>query len=779
MNPYIRLLASLKLTVILLILIAVALSFGTILESLHGTEAARAVYYAPWFFALEGLFAINIIGAIWERFPRNRYRIGFLITHASMLFILGGALATAAYTIEGRLPLWEGESANRILRAGPHGTETDYAIPFSVRLDAFEMDLYPGTQRPAMFRSRVTVRDAAGAEHPAVIEMNRPLSFGGYSFFQSSYDMHDGREMSILSVSKDPGQPIVFVGYTLLVLGMLIVLVTRIFQTRAAGVTGVPVPGTHARIPLRGGAVRPRPGAKRAIWIAAGAVAAFAAAATPATAADPPTRAQLEAIRRLPVQHDGRTMPLDTQARDAVRAVTGGTSWHGYDPVALVTAWTVEPQQWLDAPVVKVDDKIALLAGRSAGTRYLSYRTLLSSDHLRQAIGQAMMRQQSGRKPAKADKDLVQVEERLSTLDAFLRGEAIRPLPVPEPRGAWRSSPHVGSAALLSELESKVRPTAPPHYPSREAIDREVLYNAVNPTHIAWFFLLPAALAAGLTLERDRWRLTWLVRIATVAGFAVMTWGVATRWQVAGRIPASNMYESMLFLAWGVGLFAVVSVLFKNRMLGFNATAMSALVMLLLDRLPIDPFIRPMPPVLSGTPWLAIHVPIIMVSYSTFAIATFLGHLVLGAALFSPGNRGLAERWSTLLYWYIMVGSILLIAGILTGSIWASSSWGRYWGWDPKEVWSLVAFLAYMAILHARFDGMLSPIGVAISSIAAFWTILMTYLGVNFVLASGLHSYGFGNSSLVRVMVIILLVETAFVTAGWRAARKARAGGRA
>ncbi|HEU4333489.1 MAG TPA: cytochrome c biogenesis protein CcsA, partial [Candidatus Eisenbacteria bacterium] len=118
------------------------------------------------------------------------------------------------------------------------------------------------------------------------------------------------------------------------------------------------------------------------------------------------------------------------------------------------------------------------------------------------------------------------------------------------------------------------------------------------------------------------------------------------------------------------------------------------------------------------------------------------------------------------------VGSILLIAGILTGSIWAASSWGRYWGWDPKEVWSLVAFLAYMAILHARFDGMLSPIGVAISSIAAFWTILMTYLGVNFVLASGLHSYGFGSSNLVRIMGIILAIETVFVIAGWQAYRK-------
>ncbi len=135
------------------------------------------------------------------------------------------------------------------------------------------------------------------------------------------------------------------------------------------------------------------------------------------------------------------------------------------------------------------------------------------------------------------------------------------------------------------------------------------------------------------------------------------------------------------------------------------------------------------------------------------------------------------RRWSQLLYWYTHVGSILLIAGILTGSIWAASSWGRYWGWDPKEVWSLVAFLAYMAILHARFDQQIAEFGVAVSSIAAFWTILMTYLGVNFVLASGLHSYGFGSSSLVTIMAGIALVELLFLGAGWAAVRRRQAAG--
>jgi cytochrome c-type biogenesis protein CcsB len=259
-----------------------------------------------------------------------------------------------------------------------------------------------------------------------------------------------------------------------------------------------------------------------------------------------------------------------------------------------------------------------------------------------------------------------------------------------------------------------------------------------------------------------------------VLGFAAMTWGLATRWQIAGRIPAANMYESMLFLGWGVGLFGVIALALRQRLLVANAAALGALAMLLADLLPIDAFIHPVMPVLAGTPWLAIHVPIIVISYSVLAMATGLAHMVVGVEVFAPARRELAQRFSELLYWYLHVGSILLITGILTGSIWAASSWGRYWGWDPKEVWSLVAFLAYMAILHARSDEQIRSFGVAASSIAAFWTILMTYLGVNFVLASGLHSYGFGSSNLVLVLAIVAVAELLFVGSGALAYRRRR-----
>jgi len=748
--------------------VGVVLAVGTIFESLRGAEAARAVYYAPWFFALEGLFGLNLLAALITRWPRNRFRIGFALTHASMLLILVGALMTVLFKVEGRMPIWEGQSTDVVFQGAKEGDLPPLTLPFKVRLDAFEIDTYQGTQRPAMFRSRVVVEPAAGAEQPGVIQMNQPLSHGGYTFFQSSYQIQGGREMTILSVSKDPGQNVVFLGYILLVAGMIVVFFTRLAQQRMndALLAEAEARATAKKTNGTGAALR---GAANLLVL--GAVGALGFAPAPAGAALVPEAAQIEALAAMPVQFDGRTMPFDTQARNAVWTVTRKRAWPGVDPVAMVAGWVLDPQGWQNEPIVRLRGDVAAVAGLPAGTAYASFRDLVSNRALREAMSAAEERSRGEEKAAPLDEHLTELSDRLGTLSSYLRGEMLRIEPAADANAAWGAVRPPSAAALLAAVEG-IRGRAPAHYPSREAIARELRYTRVHSSQLAWWLLVPAAIAAGFTLTRDRRLLLWIARIGILGGFAVMTWGIAQRWLVAGRIPASNMYESMLFLAWGVGLFAVISLVLKNRILIFNSTAMSALAMVLVDRLPMDPFIHPMQPVLSGTPWLAIHVPIIMVSYATLAIVTLFAHVVVAVEIFAPHRREMAHRWSQLAYWYIHVGSILLITGILTGSIWAASSWGRYWGWDPKEVWSLVAFLAYMAILHARFDKQIEDFGVAVGSIAAFWMILMTYLGVNYVLAAGLHSYGFGSSNLVTVMAVIAGIELLFLGAGWMAVRR-------
>jgi len=364
------------------------------------------------------------------------------------------------------------------------------------------------------------------------------------------------------------------------------------------------------------------------------------------------------------------------------------------------------------------------------------------------------------------------IDKRLGTMQSILGQQAARPIPVPgNPRAAW-SLPMPVSAENFTMLMAGPRPA---DWPSQAQMDTEVLYNQLHPVRLSWIILLASLALAIAAWRRESRLLDWVSFGVLVAGFAMMSWGIALRWQAGGRIPAANMYESMLFLAWGVGLFAIVAfALLRNRVVVINAAGMAALAMLLVDLLPIDGFIHPVAPVLAGTPWLAIHVPIIMVSYSILALGLVVAHMQIGFTIFAPGRPEVIDKMYDLLYWYIFVGSLFLIAGIITGSMWAASSWGRYWGWDPKEVWSLVAFLAYMAILHARLDRLIGKFGVAAISIAAFQTILMTYLGVNFVLTTGKHSYAMGDTPVLLWMVLVALAEAAFLVWGAVAYRRSR-----
>lgn len=772
MKALLRLLASLKLSVGLLVALLVALAAGTIVESSQGTDTAQQlVYYSPWFRVLLAALGVNTLAALIDRWPPTKHRVGFYLTHSALLIILVGALTSELTTTAGSLALWEGQQSPTFVE---RGTGEEHRLPYTVRLDSFEIDTYQGTQRPAMFRSRVTVIDPeAGGGFRAVIEMNKELSYRGFDLFQSSYQISGGREMSILSVSHDPGQPIVFFGYFLLMGGMAWVIGTRMVQARKRRT--LELGRREARDGERGGKASRAAALALPLLLLAGSLP-VAAQSFSAPLPDPGT---VEALRSLPVQHDGRVMPLDTLAREAVWNVTGDhDEFWGADPVALVLAWTFDSAAWQREPVVEIGDAgLASAAGLPAGTTHASFQQLAGSDALLGLMRDGRAKRQAEEPIPPQEEAALELEQRLLWMRSFLTREAIASVPPPgDPTGRWSPiPPTVTSADDLVAWYERQQTDPPEAWPAFAEMQQEITYNDARSTRLAWWILLPATLISLASLWKQRRWLDVLAVVGLVAGFAVMTWGIAMRWGVAGRIPASDMYESMLFLGWGIGLFAVIAAaVLRNRLVVFNAAAMAALTMMLVDLLPMDPFIHPMAPVLSGTPWLAIHVPIIMVSYSVLALGVLIAHIQIGIEIFKPSKREAAVHMNGLLYWYMHVGSLLLVAGIITGSIWAASSWGRYWGWDPKEVWSLIAFLAYMAILHSRFDRQIGAFGVAALSIVAFWTVLMTYLGVNFVLSAGLHSYGFGSGGLVGWMSGIGVLEIVYLAAGYAAHRRNR-----
>ena len=747
MKTVLALLSSLKLAVTLLVLVLVALAAGTIVETRAGADAAAEwVYYAPWFLALEALFAVNATASIVALFPWGRARLGYLVTHGSLVLVLAGALVTSFFKVEGTLGLWEGTSGNIIEHVERGELVARHALPFSVKLLDFQIDRYPGTMRPAMFRSRVEITDpAAGARYPADIWMNHPLEVQGYRIFQSSYQQQGGREASIFSVSKDPGQPLVFAGYGLLVLGMCMVLGTRIAGRRRG-----------AR------AAEPRAVVRASAALLAAVIAGSASAASPA---------EVEVLRRLPVQHDGRTMPLDTYAREAVWHVTGARTWQGQDPAATLAGWLSDPRQASFSPVIAIgSDELAAAIG-APGADHLAFTQLLDNAGFGRLVSQARAAEARGEPRRGLAADAEKLLERAGWMQEIVQGQAIRPVPAAgDPSARWG----VPSPPALAGFLALVQGPRPSGWPGPQAIDREITYNRVRPTRLAWIVLALALILSVIAGWRARPRALDLAAAGLlVAGLAAMTWAIGMRWAVAGWVPANNMYESLLILGWGVGLFAVVAYAFiQNRLLVLVASAGAALTMALTDLLPIDGFIHPPPPVLRDTIWLGIHVPVIMVGYAVLALGVVVSHLQIAFSALAPRREEAIERMADLNYWFMFVGSIFLIAGILTGSVWAASSWGRYWGWDPKEVWSLVAWLAYMAILHGRVDKVLGRFGVAAISIAAFQTILMTYLGVNYVLGTGMHSYGFGDSPVLRWMVIVAAAEGAFLVWGWAAQRR-------
>ena len=781
MRRWIELLASLKLNVALLVFVLLVLAGGTIVEALYGTQVARAIYFAPWFLGALALLGINLLCSLLERWPWDRFRIGFVLTHGSMVLILLGSLATYLFKVEGQLALWEGEESNVFVDAGTPGEIDRHTLPFAIRLEAFEIDYHPGTRRPAMFRSRVQVIDPLlGEPQPAIIEMNRELSYGGYKFFQTSYQQTENREMSVLTASRDPGQPLVFVGYVLLILGMTTVFATRIVQRRglAVDVAAVAPPpgGTGSGLKIVG------------LWLLAMVLTGMATPVAQLTGVMPDA-ANLETLRRLPVQHDGRVMPLDTLAREAVWRVTGSQNWQGIDPVTVALGWSFAPAAWSQEPIIPLGSRrLATELGLPTGTRHASLQQLAAIPRTTQLIREARSQANLDQPLSSLEEDAQELEGRMLWLQGLMSKRLLRVMPVSEnDTEPWVVPPRLESVSDLVELDRQLSFAPPVGYPSEQAIERELLYNRLRPSRLAWWVLAFAAVVSLVAWARPQRGLEVLATVGLAVGFGVMTLGLALRWQIAGRIPAANMYESMLFLAWGVGLFALVARLAirgtgpeRTGLVGLlvvNATLIATLAMVLVDLLPLDPFIHPMQPTLSGTPWLAIHVPITMVSYSVFALGMLAAHIQIGTEIFAPARRELAARMNDLLYWYMHVGSILLAAGIFTGSIWAASSWGRYWGWDPKEVWSLIALLAYMAILHGRFDRLIGPFGTAAMSIVAFWTILMTYIGVNFVLTAGLHSYGFGQSSVTTWMAVLALAEILFLTAGLIAHNRRRTAG--
>lgn len=320
------------------------------------------------------------------------------------------------------------------------------------------------------------------------------------------------------------------------------------------------------------------------------------------------------------------------------------------------------------------------------------------------------------------------------------------------------------SAAFLATLDQIGDRTS--SQPVPEEIERELWYNHVAPFQKAWMCGLLAALLYGLSLlVVGRWSRIGSVfhALGFLAAFGMLGWACAgffCRVTLSGRPPVGTMYESLIWVAFVAALLGLLfEGIYHHRVIALAGALVATLGFLLADALPMtfSPSLQPLEAVLRSNYWLIVHVLVIVSSYAPLALAWSLGNVNLALILFAPGRRDLIRTLSGFCYRAIQVGVLLLFLGTMLGGFWAAESWGRFWGWDPKEVWALVAFLCYMIPLHARYVGWVGDFGLAVCSVVCFASVVMAWYGVNYVLGAGLHSYGFGSGDNTAVLLVGLV----------------------
>ena len=494
---------------------------------------------------------------------------------------------------------------------------------------------------------------------------------------------------------------------------------------------------------------------------------------------------ELQPLREIAIQDGGRTKPLDSFARELAKRVQGARAFGfetiaGLEPTEWLLATLAAPERWKAEPIVKVTHAgLRQAAGLPADKDRYSFQELADHKGLQDALARVREKLDRNEDPDPVEREVLDLYDTLIAYQGVMSGESLHIVPhADDPKAAWysiadlatpqtagvpqvqrvralvsaavvayREGDRPGVETAASALGSRLAEIAPGVYPARKDLAREVHYNRAKPFRTAWLLYLAGFLALLASFPLASRGFSWAGMALVVAGFLSQAYGMVLRVMISGRPPVTNMYESVVWVAFGAVLFALVfEAVYKVRIFAACASALAVVCLILADNVPIlDGSISPLVPVLRDNMWLTIHVLTITLGYAAFTLAMGIGHLNLGLYFFRPGEAVLFKNLSLFLYRALQVGTLFLAVGTLLGGVWASYSWGRFWGWDPKETWALIATLGYLAILHARMTGWIKDFGMAVGSLLGYLLVLMAWYGVNFVLGTGLHSYGFGS----------------------------------
>jgi ABC-type transport system involved in cytochrome c biogenesis permease subunit len=334
----------------------------------------------------------------------------------------------------------------------------------------------------------------------------------------------------------------------------------------------------------------------------------------------------------------------------------------------------------------------------------------------------------------------------LEVMDRFDRAKLRR---IVDLWGAVKTNLAEGKAAefnrAAAELREALRTLNPVSYLPEEKIRTELFYNAFRPFTKAWLWGYgPAVLLFLLSFAFSSAKFRSLGLLALGAGIGLHVYGYVLRWQIAARYPLANMYESMVAMGLLLAMIGtVMELLMRSRVFGVCAAAIATLCVVAAEEITIfSPFVSQQQPALLNEVLMTIHVPTIMAAYGCGLLCTGVGFAYILTWLFAPHREETLRHLDLCLYRILQITNLLLIGGIALGAVWAGEAWGRWWGWDQKEVWSLITLLWYLAMLHARFTGKVKGLLLANAALVGFAVIMLSYVGVNILFGTGLHSYG-------------------------------------
>jgi len=674
-----------------------------------------------------------------------------------------------------------------------------FEIPFSIMLRDFQLERYPGSQSPSSFASEVTVIDPSkNVEKPYRIFMNNILNYGGFRFFQSSYDKDE--KGTILSVNHDKwGTIVTYIGYIILAAGLMYNFFSKNSRFRKLARISTELQKKSALTSL-------------GIFLGLSMVS-LTAIAQHGSIPDPQKISREHAAKfgQLIVQDQegGRMMPVNTLASELLRKISRKESILGLNSEQIFLGMLINPAYWETVPMIKVSDK-GLKDIIGVDGKYASFNDFIDQEEGTYKLSE-LVDAAYNKKPVERtslDKDVIKVDERVNVFYMTISGDFLTAFPEKgHPDNKWHNAkdPYTVFDSTDAGFVSNILPVyyqsvvkamnsnrwaeadstlgylkafqtrygaqvIPPALKTR----LEITYNNINifkrlfPFYGAIGLIFIIALFTQVLSQKVS--LKWVIRTLVwliIAGFILHTIGLAIRWYVAGHAPWSNGYETMIYIAWGTLLSGIIFS--RKSKITMATTAILASVTLMVANLSwLDPQVTNLVPVLKSY-WLVIHVAVITASYSFLGVGALLGFLNL--ILISLQNKNNFEKLkhtiaelTNINEMNLIIGVFLVTIGTFLGAVWANESWGRYWGWDPKETWALVTVLVYSFIIHMRLiPGMNGVYGFNFAALTGFSSVLMTYFGVNYYL-SGMHSYAAGDPIPIPTFVYYTVAVVAIVS---------------